>query len=216
MKIAIVERRKTSAGAEVVAREIAAALPEAHIEKFSTAVAAIKSKIDFDLIIADGVSAGTLRRSSLLKDKFDGDGSECLAVDAGGTLLIYDVLTGKAEEKPSIHALGESMPLYASFDDIDDNFERADKELRIMGRSDGSELFAVRSGQDLVLARRAFNAPDGAFAVAQTGSERLISQIFFDADGATVGDRTYTYEECEDLPVIVYGTVDKIYRGVFA
>ncbi len=181
------------------------------VEKFDRKDNAAEAAFD----IAIGEIASPAEMTRFVADPILDRPSSYIAVDSGATVKLLSVSANQnGFAFLELLLLGEDIPLYMSIDEVNEEHCVCGVRMRRLGKADGALYFGVMAGTELTLFRRAYNAPDGALALVSVAGKRSVAQVFFRKNEIVIDDVAYSFEQCEDLPVLILGVFDRTYRNV--
>lgn len=105
-----------------------------------------------------------------------------------------------------------TVPLFHSLEEITED-GNADDYLIYYSDVGARNLFAVRYGNDTLIAEYADRVKSGTRTILSIGDKRTVGRVRVRKDGISVDGKSYTYDECERLPLYVIARIKKVLVG---
>ena len=104
------------------------------------------------------------------------------------------------------------IPLFHSLAEITED-GKSDDYFLYTGGSSGGGQFAVRYGDDTLIAQYADNVKSGSRTIISVAGERRIGRLRLHKDGVSIEGKFYSYQECETLPLYIIARIQKVLKG---
>lgn len=105
-----------------------------------------------------------------------------------------------------------TVPLFHSLDEITEN-GKADDYLIYYSETGADKLFAVRYGNDTLIAEYADRVKSGSRTIFSVAGERRVGRLRIHKDGVSVEGTFYSFDDCEKLPLYVIARIKKVLVG---
>ena len=139
-----------------------------------------------------------------------------IAGELDSPIILYKLYTeygiSMIEACQSCFASSPMIPLFANLDEITED-GKANDLILYDSASNNDSVFAVRYGNDTLIAEYTDRVDSGSRVIVSIASKRCVGRLRLHKDGVSVSGKFYSYEDCETLPLFIIARIKKVLRG---
>ena len=202
--------------ADLIKGLMSATLPDAQFEKYDARTLPYFSGT-ISMVLCDAESLLHIWQNDKLRAHYLPSNPIAMIVNINGKPeIFYKSYTSQGLRTLGMKRIGAEpspmIPLFHSLAEITED-GKSDDYFLYTGGSSGGGQFAVRYGDDTLIAQYADNVKSGSRTIISVAGERRIGRLRLHKDGVSIEGKFYSYQECETLPLYIIARIQKVLKG---